>query len=225
MVSPQIENGHLDIANELVDALMKTQLSGYQSRFLWALWRKTYSWHKKEDWISDSQLIEMTGLRKQHIWRTKQELIKRNIVTKNGYKIAFQKDYMLWVELPKMVTVTKNGYYEAKDKVTKIGTEVTKIGGHKRNYTKETYIKDIIPKNRKHTFNEKEDLLPEDILELKSKFPTINVDFELEKAKDWIAANGKQMIIYKAFFRNWMRNSKSIINVTKGFKDYGHKIK
>lgn len=133
MASPQTENGHIDIANELAEVLAKTQLNGYESRFLWVLWRKTYGWHKKEDWVSDSQIVEMTGLKKQHVWRTKQALLKRNIVTKNGYKISFQKDYTRWRELPKMVTVTKSG-----NKVTKSGIEVTKFGANKRNYTKET---------------------------------------------------------------------------------------
>lgn len=142
MPNPQIENGHLDVANEIVEALMTTQLSGYQSRVIWAIWRKTWAWHKKEDWISVSQLVQMTRLYKSHISRTVKELIERGIVTKNGNKISFNKIYTQWKELPKLVTnkiVTKNG-----NGVTKIGHKVTKIGGHKRNYTKETYTKENI---------------------------------------------------------------------------------
>jgi len=62
MASPQIEHGHLDLANELVEALARTQLNGYESRILWAVWRKTYAWHKKEDWISFSQFKELTKI-------------------------------------------------------------------------------------------------------------------------------------------------------------------
>jgi phage replication O-like protein O len=140
MASPQKENGMTSIANEIVEALAKTQLNGYESRFLWALWRKTYGWHKKEDWISWSQLIEITGLRKQHIWRTKKSLQDRNIVTILGYKISFQKDYTQWRELPKLVTVTKSG-----TPVTKSGIKVTRLGTHKVNYTKETITKERLP--------------------------------------------------------------------------------
>ncbi|HUX59203.1 MAG TPA: replication protein [Bacteroidales bacterium] len=138
-VSPQAENGHIDIANEIAEALMRTNLSSYQSRILWAIWRKTYGWHKKEDWISNKQFVELTGLRKQHVNRTLKELKERNIVTNSGYKIAFNKTYTQWRELPKQVTVTSTG-----NKVTNSGYKVTCTGAHKRNLTKETITKENI---------------------------------------------------------------------------------
>lgn len=139
MANPQLENGYTSIANEIAENLAKTQLSGYESRYLWVLWRCTYGWHKKEDRISNSQFVEKTGLKKQHIWRTETNLIKRNIVTKDGYKIYFNKNYSQWIELPKLpkkVTVTNFG-----TEVTKNASKVTKNGAHKRNYTKETIQK------------------------------------------------------------------------------------
>lgn len=136
MASPQRENGHIDIANEIAEALARTQLNGYESRYLWVLFRKTYGWQKKEDRIPISQFIEATGLKKQHIWRTQQRLIQRNIVTKNGYKIGFQKDYTRWREVTKLGYVTKNGYKGNQIRLRK----VTKNGGLKR------HSKDIIQK-------------------------------------------------------------------------------
>ena len=35
MASPQKEDGHLDLANELVEKLAKTHLSSYESQMLW----------------------------------------------------------------------------------------------------------------------------------------------------------------------------------------------
>ncbi|MGD0661625.1 MAG: replication protein [Syntrophorhabdales bacterium] len=107
--SPQCENGYTRLANEIIEALMKTNLSAYQSRVLWAIWRETYGYHKKADWISHTQLVEMTGIKKPHVSRTLSELIARNIVTRIGNKIAFCKDYQGWKELPKRVTVTNQG--------------------------------------------------------------------------------------------------------------------
>ena len=134
MAKPQTENGYTKIANEIIEALCVTNLSSYQSRLLWAVFRKTYGFNKKEDWISNSQLIEITGLRKGHVSRTKKELIQRKIlVTSSGNKIAFNKNYKRWRELPGKVTVTSLG-----TKVTNSGTKVTSLGGHKRQYTKET---------------------------------------------------------------------------------------
>jgi phage replication O-like protein O len=138
MANPQLENGYFRIANELAEALMRTNLSAYQGRILWAIFRKTYGFNKKEDWLSNSQLVELTGLWKQHIYRTLKELVGRNLVTKRGYKIAFNKDYQQWRELPKGVT----SHSESPIGVTpspKGVTGVTKRGVHKRRqYTKDT---------------------------------------------------------------------------------------
>lgn len=106
--SPQIEDGHIDIANEIGEVLARTNLSAYESRILWALWRKTYGWHKKADQISFTQFEKMTGLKRRHVQRTLDELIKRGIVTRIGYSriitYGFQKDYTKWRD------ITKRGY-------------------------------------------------------------------------------------------------------------------
>ncbi len=139
MASPQLTDGYFRIANEIAEALTRTNLSAYQSRILWAVFRKTYGFGKIEDWISNSQLVDLTGLCRQHVWRTIRELIGRNIVTKRGYKISFNKDYQQWRELPKGVTshqVSPKGVTLSPKGVTK----VTKRGVHKRRQ----YTKDIL---------------------------------------------------------------------------------
>ena len=129
---PQVEDGHVDIANEIAEALARTQLSGYESRYLWVLWRKTYGWHKKEDVISNSQFVEATGLKKWHISRTEKRLIQRKIVAKIGNKLSFNKHYKDW-------EVAENGNSEKLPKLPKSATELPKKativaenGGHKR---------------------------------------------------------------------------------------------
>lgn len=107
--TPQLDNGFTRIADEILENLMKINLSSYQTRILFFIFRKTYGYGKKEDWISVSQIAEATGIKKSHVSRTKSELLTRKIVTSNGNKIAFQKDARLWCELPSKVTVTKPG--------------------------------------------------------------------------------------------------------------------
>lgn len=98
MASPQTSNGFTKLANEIVEALAKITLSPYESRFLWVLWRKTYGFGKKEDRISESQFVLLTGMKRQHVWRTKARLIKRKIITQTGKKLSFNKDYELWLD-------------------------------------------------------------------------------------------------------------------------------
>jgi phage replication O-like protein O len=138
VASPQLEDGYFRIANEIAEALMRTNLSGYQSRILWAIFRKTYGYGKKEDWISNSQFVELTGLQKGHVSRAVKELRERSIVTKRGNKISFNKDYQQWRELPKGVTT----HHQLPNEVTPLPkgvSKVTKGGGHKRKqYTKDS---------------------------------------------------------------------------------------
>jgi len=134
MACPQKENGYTPIANELMENLAQTHLGGYETRYLLVLLRKTYGWNKKCDVISNSQFVKETGLKKQHIWRTEQILIKRNIVTKNGYKLSLNKDWESWIKLPKMVT-----------ELPKMVTKVTKNGGHKR---QKHLTKEILPNGK-----------------------------------------------------------------------------
>jgi len=107
MINPQKEDGYIEIANEIAGALMKTHLSGYENRVLWAIFRKTYGWHKKEDWITNSQIAIMTNIAETHISRTIKMLVQRKIVIKNGKKLSFQKKYDRWKKFLKLTNAKK----------------------------------------------------------------------------------------------------------------------
>ncbi len=111
--SPQAENGHVDIANEIAEAMAKVNLSAYESRVLWVIWRKTYGWHKKTDQISFTQFQKATGLHRRNVQRTLNELIKRNIVVRKDYSriitYQFQKDYTKWKDVVKRDYMASKG--------------------------------------------------------------------------------------------------------------------
>lgn len=131
MASPQKENGYTSIANELVERLALLHLTPNEWRFLWALWRKTYSWHKKTEIDKQKFWMQLTGLSKVTISEVKKSLINKKVVTKNGNKIGFNKDWTVWKnKLPKTVTVTENGNSSYRKRYQQ---QVSK-----RNYIKET---------------------------------------------------------------------------------------
>ena len=109
MANPQKENGHTDIANEIVEVFAVINLRPYEWRTLWALWRKTWGWHKKEDKISLTQFQKLTGLERRHQRKALKTLIEKNIITRNrdSYIVSysFQKDYTLWKLVPKQAPV------------------------------------------------------------------------------------------------------------------------
>ena len=101
MANPQIDEGKfLIIANEIAEALAKINLSPYESRVLWAVFRKTYGWRKKADRIAFSQFEELAGLKRQYASRAMKSLIARNIIFRqgSGHKLSYglQKNYELW---------------------------------------------------------------------------------------------------------------------------------
>lgn len=116
MAKSDINDGHIDIANDLSEALMRINLSGYQYRIIWCVFRKTYGWHKSTDKISLTQFEKMTGLKGKYICRVIKELEDRNmiIVDRNNriniYK--FNSDYDTW----KSKTTPKIGNSQNREK-------------------------------------------------------------------------------------------------------------
>ena len=113
--TPQTENGFTRIANELMDALARTRISGEARQVLDAIIRKTYGWGKTSDDISLSQFMIMTGLSKSTICKAIKKLISMNIIVKRGSSATLftkqgkaitstysvQKNHKYWKPLPK----------------------------------------------------------------------------------------------------------------------------
>ena len=96
MASPQTEEGYTKIASEIFEALMLCKFTPYERSIIDCVFRFTYGWGKKEDWVSNSQIAWATGIAESHVSRTLKTLITNKILTKNGKKISFQKDWELW---------------------------------------------------------------------------------------------------------------------------------
>lgn len=120
----------------MMEALAQTQLSGYESRILWALLRKTWGWidrakdgkikrdkkgkplKKKTAVISSKEWIKLTGLNKYNVSRTLRELVLRQIVIKidNRNEWGPQKYYNKWLQpIKKIVIKNDNTYFVVKN--------------------------------------------------------------------------------------------------------------
>ncbi len=125
MASPQCEDGFTSIANEIIEALWKVNLSSYETRVLWYLFRKTYGWQKKTDMIALSQFSADIGIDRRHVHRALKNLSsKQVIVTYRGdgsiLSYGFQKDYEKWVLSPIGVTVPKQVTRVSPNQATKL---------------------------------------------------------------------------------------------------------
>jgi phage replication O-like protein O len=96
VASPQLENGHTRIANELLEALVRTRLSPREWRVLLALARETYGWSRKAAAVSTYRIAALTGLQHTQAGRALRALKARNIVTNGSGGLGIQKDYAAW---------------------------------------------------------------------------------------------------------------------------------
>lgn len=145
MANPQLEDGFTPIANEILEAMARINLSSYQLNIVMVVWRKTYGWGKKVDWISINQIARMTGIHKRNVNQNVKKLVEKNMIRKNGRQMAFNKNHSEWKGLRRkgidLDTLKKEGI----DLDTKgIDLDTQKV--FKSMDTKETLTKETIQK-------------------------------------------------------------------------------
>lgn len=113
-VSPQLEDGYVRIANDLVEHLAKLHLSGNEWMIVWTVLRKTWGWNKKEDAISLTQFQEATGLSRPSVQEALNKLVLKKVLVLNKKTYintySFNKLQTEWVLdeiVPKRVLVPK----------------------------------------------------------------------------------------------------------------------
>ena len=149
--TPQKEDGFTPIANEIMEALMKVNLSAYESRVLWFLFRKTYGWNKKTDWITLSQFSACIGLDRRLIHRAIKSLSSKKMIVierDDTFKIryGFQKDFKKWKLSSKKMTVINRDTKLSSKEMTRLSSIQIP--------TKETITKETIQKKRDIVFPE-----------------------------------------------------------------------
>ena len=104
MAKPELEDGYTQIANEILEKLVKMHLSPNQWQVLLCIIRKTYGFHKKVDYIANFQIGEATGLCKAVVSRCLKELDEQQLIIRKGKFIGFQKDWEKWPMLAEQST-------------------------------------------------------------------------------------------------------------------------
>jgi len=161
MASPQLEDGHTQIANEILDQLAKLYLSPNQWQVVIFIIRKTYGYRKKVDYIANSQIIEGTGLSKAVVSRVLKKLEKWNIIDRNKKHIGFQKDWEQWKLAEQSTELTKqstkesclNGQPELAEQSTELTKQSTKVDSPRVTQKKKETIQKKLYKRNYGEFN------------------------------------------------------------------------
>jgi phage replication O-like protein O len=106
MANPQVENGHLKIANEIWEHIITSGMTASELPIAMAVLRKTWGWNKKQEEISLSEFQEITKQPERTIAHSLKNLIAKNILKKtpgggrgNSSKWSFNKDWETWKTL------------------------------------------------------------------------------------------------------------------------------
>ena len=204
----QIEKGYTRIPNDILEGLCKINLSPYQARVIYYIFRKTYGYNKNEDWISVNQIAKEIGIRQSHASRTKKELLLRRILTSNGIKIAFQKDSSLWRNIPVQVC-EKNIpvqviHIPIQDKNIPVPILNIPVEGDTIDTIQKTITKNTLQK--KYSSLADIDLPVLEEIAQKYHVPPSFVQSKLDDMSNWMAAHGKTYKDYKAALMSWVKS-------------------
>lgn len=98
MADPQTEDGHVEIANDLWEALMGAGLNKNEYRATLCILRYSYGFKQKYAKLKKKEIADLTRIPLEKVAKTLTNLEKKNIIKigeNNGY-IYFHKDYDKW---------------------------------------------------------------------------------------------------------------------------------
>lgn len=152
----QLEDGFTRVANDLLDAAMASGLSETELCILLAVWRKTYGYSKKMDWISNEQLEGMVGKHHTHCSTAKNLLINKKVLLQEGRKIGMNTNVAEWKT--KVNGFCKTLAKPAKKTLAEVASETKqKLLTTKDNIQK---IKETTPKSPEGSLVEQEETKP-----------------------------------------------------------------
>ena len=202
MANPQAEDGFTPIANEIVEALCRVNLSSYESRTLWYLFRKTYGWSKKTDWIALSQFSTDMGLDRRLVYRALHALSSKKMIViykdDTGHvSYGFQKDYEKWQVSSRKMTVINRDDKVSSRKMTRVSS--------KEIPTKETITKE--KKERPPKLTDEEWFA---YLSSNPAYEGINISVQKGKCEAWCITNRREFT--RKTFINWLNRAEKPLN-------------
>ncbi|EBV6443459.1 replication protein [Salmonella enterica] len=92
----ELEDGYTRTANALLEAVMLSGLTQHHLLIVMAVWRKTYGYNKKMDWIGNEQFAALTGMAATKCSTAKNELIRMGVLTQVGRLIGMNTNLSEW---------------------------------------------------------------------------------------------------------------------------------
>ena len=91
-----LDDAYTRTANALMEAVMLSGLTQHQLLIVIAVWRKTYGYNKKVDWIGNEQFATLTGMAATKCSTAKNELVRMGVLTQVGRMVGMNKEISEW---------------------------------------------------------------------------------------------------------------------------------
>ena len=211
MASPQLENGHTRIANEVIESICQARLSGNEISVLLYALRQTYGWggRRKTEPFMPSSVGEKINMSKSSVHLAIQVLIERGIVSRDDKgRLSFLKDHEKWSG-PVQPTERKRLKPVQPTEPTVQPTEPTVQPTEPTVQPTEPYKEKERKKERKKEIA----TIPPKIEDVKEYCLGRNkgVDpeawFDHYSARGWKYKGGQRMVDWEAAVRTWERNN------------------
>lgn len=152
VVKADTDEGYTRIANTLLEAVYRCDLTARQSRVLLAVIRKTYGFNRKMDWLSApliAEAINYTG-DDSNVRKDIKALKDRNILISEGKKIGPNPVLSSWIFTKQVENNTGR-----KLPANRLKTTCKQVENNPVNRSKTTRTKDSIKDNKKNNTKDK----------------------------------------------------------------------
>ena len=221
MANPQLSNGYTKIANELLEALCRLNISGNEMRILLYIIRRTYGFNRSYAEMPLSEISAAVGIRKNHVSEVLNRLSAKNIIelhSNRGIKpqtISIVKNYEKWaVESCAVLPFLKTGTVPENRNPT-----IPEIG----NPTVPENRNPTIPEIGNPTYKEKKENIKErgkertprgrygnvflsddEINKLNQDYGEDNIRTYIQKIDNYVQSKGRPYSDYAATLRSWL---------------------
>lgn len=219
IIKADADQGFDRVSHTITDFLCQANLSGREFKVVLAVIAKTYRYHKKSDWISNSQIAEKTGIAESNISRIKKSLVDKFIIFQDGRKVGVNSTVSEW-KINSIQSKTTNKKVSQKrldlsQKRLEVQSKTTKklvendLHNRKTNNTKETNTKEYGVSRKKNSSSAPDEMIVDQdmIAWAKKTGVTVNLENETEQFLDYHRAKDNKFANWKAAWQTWMRNS------------------
>lgn len=222
MANPQPTDAHLRVAHSINEAIMTRDFTKRQRKILDLILRLSWGCGRKDAYIPHQRDFSVVGVHEVDVKKELNWLEVSQVVIRQGSFYWFNKDYDQWQvsrvkpynpeKLSELLRLNLNGNRPEFSETLK--KNLVKHESKTKQNTKPATSKSASPqekeRNNKENKTSAAKSLEEYKEELRSRYPDLDFDLELEKFEQYWSEGGRKLKRPKLALLNWMEKAREI---------------